>query len=223
MRLKRIPEMLVTALSVVAAMAIVSLLVRFGYGPLMKAVVPPLPLPAPLVSHAPVTVSQIALLTPSLIVGLFAMAILFLRDGAARTARRFLNLQSIAGASFCWLLLTRLSQSILMLTVNQSLVANHLWDMESLQIIGPVTLYVPAAVAGWIVARIAPRTGVQSILWGVGVSFILNFVDGIMQAGLPFLFLVQGFAPMYVCLAASALTFGGLASLLNRRRYAPAA
>ncbi|MBC8102110.1 MAG: hypothetical protein H7Z41_05930 [Cytophagales bacterium] len=145
-------------LSAAAALTLVTLLFRLGYGPLVVAIVPQLPLPSPINSHSQsTTFTQPLFLTPSIVLGLAAAAFLTYRDGAGRTVRRFVNPQTVAGAAFYWLLISRLTHAVLMLSGNHALYANHLWGLQSLMTLGPFLMTVPPAIAGWIVTRVSPK------------------------------------------------------------------
>ena len=221
MRLKRLPESWVTALSVVSGISLVNLLFRFGYAPLVKALVPTLPAPSGLPPHATITVIGSSLLAPSLFLGMLTLLMLLFRDGTARTVRRFLIPQTVTGAAFLWVVLSRLSQSLLMLGLNHALYASHLWDLQSLRTFDPISGFVPAAFTAWVVARLSPKAGVKGIAAGLLATMLLSFLDIAVASGnsdfLSVLYL-RGFATTALLFSASTLPLALLASKLNKRQ-----
>lgn len=221
MRLKRIPESWVTALSVVSGVALVNLLFRFGYAPLVKALVPALPTPSGLPPHATITVISSPLLAPSLFLGMLALLMLVFRDGTTRTVRRLLVPQTVPGAAFLWVILSHLSQSLLLLGLNHALFACHLWNLQSISAIVPVLGIVPAAVTAWVVTRLSPIAGVKGIAAGLLAATVLSFFD-IAATNVNHSFLTtlfhRGFATSTPIFAVSTLALALLAPKLNQRQ-----
>ncbi|MES2462427.1 MAG: permease prefix domain 1-containing protein [Armatimonadota bacterium] len=225
MRLKRLPEPVVTALSLIAAISLTTLFFQFGVGPILRAVVPVLPPPSGVPARAVTT--HMAVLTPSFLFGIAAFALLLFRDGAARTIRGLMNLQTAVGAALIWLVISKLGGSILFLSLGHALQANQLWDVEALGVISPVCSLVPAAVAAWIVTRIVPRSGVAGIAGSILVSSLASLMDIAWNSGfgsLAFFHSLLTYGFWTVPYLAVAMAFAFLASGLNRRqRYARAA
>lgn len=218
MRLKRLPESLVIVLSVAAGLVLKTLLFRFGYGPLVQALLPDLSLPD-MPQQAVIRVDP--LFTFTLLAGLAACAVLFFRDGAMQTLRRLVNPATVAGAAFYWMVLEQLSHSILNRALSQALIEYELWDFESIIALGPVYAVVPPAFAAWIVTRISPRNGMAGIAAGIGVATTLGLAGFLLAQWGPVLSQPSNILVYFTrvpTMLFSVLISASLAYGLNRRR-----
>ncbi len=180
-RLKRLPENLAFVLYAMSAIVLIKIVMDFGVSPILRLVTEALQGPSAQ-PHAKLVVPK--LLTPSLLFGLAALALLVGRDGLRGAFTRFIRPETVIGAAFCWTIVNRLVSSLIVVAFialyNLMIPESKQWPDYG----GLFTFFlilVPAYFAGWIVSRRSGSSALPGILLSIAAGTILWLADFLLR------------------------------------------
>jgi hypothetical protein len=180
-RLKRLPENLAFVLYAMSAIVLIKIVMDFGVSPILRLVTESLHEPSAQ-PHAKLIVPKF--LTPSLLLGLSALALLIGRDGVRGAFTRFIRPETVIGAAFCWTTVYTLGSSLIMAAFialyNLMIPASQQW-LGFGALVSFFVLTVPAYSAGWIVSRRSGSSALPGILVGIATSMVMWLADFLLR------------------------------------------